>query len=87
MKYEDVKNQMEFDKFEEMAYAKHDKLIDTFLQDIDKLSKKTRNNHKWNLDAFSTSILLDAWAWISKMPMTTAYTSSSRIPSSTRYLD
>ena len=52
MIYEDMKDKMSWDDFEELAYMKHEVLVDTFREDIKNLSPKTVRRHIDNLDTF-----------------------------------
>ena len=52
MKYDEVKDRMSWNDFEELAYMKHEVLADTFKEDIKNLSPKTIRRHLDNLDTF-----------------------------------
>ena len=52
MVYEDVKEKMSWDDFEELANIKHETLIDTFKEDLKGLSPKTVKRHLDNIDTF-----------------------------------
>lgn len=52
MNYEDIEDRMSWDDFEELAYTKHEVLMDTFKEDIKNLSPKTIRRHIDNLDTF-----------------------------------